>query len=141
LRYLDHKQHNRKQKKKNVHIEGTFCTTLLLLFCSEVVNHSNPPGIYSLHPTQEKGEGEWGPLGYLVLVWTGAMSSCQEECISAGDTGWVMASTGLVMLMTPGLALFYGGLVQEKNLLCDNTICDVWIFPLFCMAFRLFWRI
>jgi Amt family ammonium transporter len=27
-----------------------------------------------------------------------------------------MASTGLVMLMTPGLALFYGGLVQEKNL-------------------------
>ncbi len=37
--------------------------------------------------------------------------------ISAGDTAWVLASTALVMLMTPGLALFYGGMVRKKNVL------------------------
>ncbi len=37
--------------------------------------------------------------------------------ISAGDTAWVMTSAALVMLMTPGLALFYGGLVRRKNVL------------------------
>jgi Amt family ammonium transporter len=29
--------------------------------------------------------------------------------MNAGDTAWVLVSTGLVMLMMPGLALFYGG--------------------------------
>jgi len=37
--------------------------------------------------------------------------------INAGDTAWVLASAALVMLMTPGLALFYGGLVRPKNVL------------------------
>jgi Amt family ammonium transporter len=37
--------------------------------------------------------------------------------ISAGDTAWVLMSAALVMLMTPGLALFYGGLVRRKNVL------------------------
>ncbi len=37
--------------------------------------------------------------------------------ISAGDTAWVLISTALVMLMVPGLALFYGGLVRGKNAL------------------------
>jgi Amt family ammonium transporter len=37
--------------------------------------------------------------------------------VNAGDTAWVLASTALVMLMTPGLALFYGGLVRRKNVL------------------------
>ena len=35
----------------------------------------------------------------------------------AADTAWLLVSTGLVMLMTPGLALFYGGMVQAKNVL------------------------
>ena len=34
--------------------------------------------------------------------------------ISAGDTAWVMISTALVLLMVPGLALFYGGLVRSR---------------------------
>src|SRR5438105_1170271 len=34
-----------------------------------------------------------------------------------GDTAWMLISTGLVMLMVPGLALFYGGLARRKNLL------------------------
>src|SRR2546427_11992569 len=40
--------------------------------------------------------------------------------ISSGDTAWVLASTALVMLMTVGLAFFYGGLVRPKNSL--NTM-------------------
>ncbi len=35
----------------------------------------------------------------------------------AGDTAWMLISTALVMLMTPGLALFYGGMVRRKNVL------------------------
>jgi len=37
--------------------------------------------------------------------------------VSAGDTAWVLISAALVMLMVPGLALFYGGLVRQKNAL------------------------
>jgi Amt family ammonium transporter len=37
--------------------------------------------------------------------------------IDSGDTTWVLASTALVMLMTPGLALFYAGMVRRKNVL------------------------
>jgi Amt family ammonium transporter len=37
--------------------------------------------------------------------------------ISSGDTAWVLTSAALVMFMTPGLALFYGGLVRSKNIL------------------------
>jgi Amt family ammonium transporter len=37
--------------------------------------------------------------------------------INPADTAWVMTSSALVMLMLPGLALFYGGMVQRKNVL------------------------
>jgi Amt family ammonium transporter len=37
--------------------------------------------------------------------------------ISAGDTAWVLASAALVLLMTPGLAFFYGGMVRKKNVI------------------------
>src|SRR5512147_6874 len=37
--------------------------------------------------------------------------------IDAGDTAWILVSTALVMLMTPGLAMFYGGMVRRKNVL------------------------
>ncbi|HWH03660.1 MAG TPA: ammonia channel protein, partial [Gemmatimonadales bacterium] len=40
--------------------------------------------------------------------------------ISAGDTAWVLMSSALVLLMTVGLACFYGGLVRSKNTL--NTM-------------------
>ena len=43
-----------------------------------------------------------------------------EYTLSAGDTGWVLASSALVLLMIPGLALFYGGLVRGKSVL--NTL-------------------
>src|SRR5512137_442885 len=40
--------------------------------------------------------------------------------LSAGDTAWVLMSSALVLLMTVGLAFFYGGLVRPKNSL--NTM-------------------
>jgi Amt family ammonium transporter len=40
-----------------------------------------------------------------------------EVVLSTGDTAWVLASTALVLLMTPGLALFYGGMVRAKSVL------------------------
>jgi Amt family ammonium transporter len=40
-----------------------------------------------------------------------------RKMINTGDTAWVLVSTALVMLMTPGLALFYGGMVRAKSVL------------------------
>ncbi|MBN1188726.1 MAG: ammonium transporter [Dehalococcoidales bacterium] len=37
--------------------------------------------------------------------------------MNAGDTAWMLVSTAMVMLMTPGLAFFYGGMVRRKNAL------------------------
>ncbi|MCL6549146.1 MAG: ammonium transporter [Alicyclobacillus sp.] len=37
--------------------------------------------------------------------------------MSAGDTAWVLASAALVLIMTPGVAFFYGGLVRKKNVI------------------------
>jgi Amt family ammonium transporter len=37
--------------------------------------------------------------------------------VDSGDTSWLLISAALVMLMTPGLALFYGGMVRTKNVL------------------------
>ena len=43
--------------------------------------------------------------------------------IDSGDTAWMIVSTALVMLMTPGLAFFYGGLVRRKNVLSVMMQC------------------
>jgi len=52
----------------------------------------------------------------------------QQPAIDTGDTAWVLMSAALVLLMTPGLAFFYGGLVRRKNMLsvlmqCFMAIC------------------
>ena len=43
--------------------------------------------------------------------------------VDTGDTSWVLISAALVMLMTPGLAFFYGGLVRRKNMLSVLMQC------------------
>lgn len=45
------------------------------------------------------------------------------EPINSGDTAWVIISTGLVLLMSPALAIFYGGLVRRKNILSVLIQC------------------
>src|ERR1700737_4150231 len=37
--------------------------------------------------------------------------------LNSGDTAWMLIASALVLLMTPGLALFYGGMVRRKNVL------------------------
>ena len=58
-----------------------------------------------------------------------------ETKIDTGDTAWLLVSTALVLLMTPGLAFFYGGLVRKKNVIstmlqsfvCMGLITILWI--------------
>src|SRR6185369_17914629 len=48
--------------------------------------------------------------------------------ISGADTAWMLASTALVMIMTPGLASFYGGMVNKKNVIStmlQSIVCMV----------------
>ncbi len=63
--------------------------------------------------------------------------------ISSGDTAWMLISTALVMLMTPGLAIFYGGLVRSKNVLgtmmqsfiCLGIVSIIWVVYGYSLAF------
>ncbi|MBF0467029.1 MAG: ammonium transporter [Nitrospirae bacterium] len=52
------------------------------------------------------------------------------KVVNSGDTAWMLVSTALVMLMTPGLGLFYGGMVRRKNVL--GTIMHSFI--ILCMV-------
>jgi len=52
-----------------------------------------------------------------LLVWTRPALAAEAAVMNAADTAWVLVSAALVMVMLPGLALFYGGMVQHKNVL------------------------
>jgi Amt family ammonium transporter len=45
--------------------------------------------------------------------------------MNSGDTAWVLISSALVLLMTPGLAFFYGGMVRRKNVLSVLMQCFI----------------
>jgi Amt family ammonium transporter len=63
--------------------------------------------------------------------------------IDTGDTVWLLVSTALVWLMTPGLALFYGGMVRRKNLLATMmmsfaiiaTVSVLWVLYGYSLSF------
>ena len=63
--------------------------------------------------------------------------------INAGDTAWVLVCCSLVLLMTPSLALFYGGMVRRKNVLSTLTLSYTfmaligvqWVFYGYSLAF------
>jgi len=63
--------------------------------------------------------------------------------IDSGDTSWMLVSTALVMLMTPGLGLFYGGMVRSKNVLgtmmhsfmCIGIVSVLWVVCGYSLAF------
>src|SRR6266849_4742568 len=57
------------------------------------------------------------------------MPDSAASAINAGDTAWLLTSAALVMLMTPALGFFYGGLVRRKNVL--STLMHSW----FILAF------
>jgi Amt family ammonium transporter len=56
-------------------------------------------------------------VGIFLLLGSGVAFAAEATGINSGDTAWVMISTALVMLMTPGLAFFYCGMVRKKNFL------------------------
>ena len=65
------------------------------------------------------------------------------EQINAGDTAWILVATALVMVMTPALAFFYGGMVRKKNLLSTINLSFItvalislqWILVGYTLAF------
>jgi ammonium transporter, Amt family len=71
-----------------------------------------------------------------------AMSQAPGK-VDTGDTSWVLMSTALVLLMTPGLAFFYGGMVGRKNILailmqCFGILCVIsiqWVLYGYSLAF------
>lgn len=64
------------------------------------------------------------PLVLTLLLGVTSASAQEESSASAGDTAWMLTATALVLFMTlPGLALFYGGLVQKKNVLSVLMHC------------------
>ena len=63
--------------------------------------------------------------------------------MNSGDTAWVLISAALVLFMTPGLALFYGGMVRSKGVLavmmqsfiCIGVVTVLWAVVAFSLAF------
>ncbi len=51
----------------------------------------------------------------IVLLATNAFADNAVSKVDSGDTAWVLVSAALVLFMTPGVGLFYGGLVRRKN--------------------------
>jgi len=66
-----------------------------------------------------------------------AAPTAPEPTIDSGDTAWMLVSSGLVMLMVPGLALFYGGMVRHKNILSTmmHSMIALAIVGVFWIAF------
>jgi ammonium transporter, Amt family len=75
-------------------------------------------------------------------VWD-AVAAAQRVRINPGDTAWVLGAAALVMFMTPGLALFYGGMVRAKNVLgmlmqnffCLGLISVIWAALTYSLTF------
>jgi Amt family ammonium transporter len=84
--------------------------------------------------------------GTVLLFLAGSAAHAQGAAkpeVNTGDTAWVLAATALVMLMTPGLALFYGGMVRRKNALgtlmqsfiCLGLVSVQWAIVGYSLAF------
>ena len=56
-------------------------------------------------------------MSQLALAATQYVPFDSKKSLNSGDTAWVLASAALVLLMTPALAFFYGGMVRAKHVL------------------------
>ncbi len=78
----------------------------------------------------------------MTSVFTG-LSASDGQTIDSGATAWMLTSTALVLLMVPGLAMFYGGLVRTKNVLgtimhsfvAMGIISVIWVVVGYSMSF------
>ena len=82
--------------------------------------------------------------GSLLAALPGVVAAAEGDPVAdSGDTAWLLMSTALVMVMLPGLALFYGGLVRRKNVLSTimhsffglAIVSVVWVLVGFSLAF------
>ncbi|MBI2777808.1 MAG: ammonium transporter [Chloroflexi bacterium] len=81
--------------------------------------------------------------GLLAVAVPAAAFAAEPGQIDTGDTAWLLIATALVMVMLPGLALFYGGLVRRKNVLSTimhsffglAIVSVVWVVVGFSIAF------
>jgi Amt family ammonium transporter len=79
--------------------------------------------IFLRNGKMSKVKGFWMLSALLLILSTGvlaedaAAAAAPAATVDTGDTAWILMSSALVMLMTPGLAFFYGGLVRRKNYL------------------------
>ena len=88
----------------------------------------------------------FGAIGALALAAIPGVAFAAEGDpvpVDSGNTAWLLVSTALVMVMLPGLALFYGGLVRRKNVLSTimhsffglAIVSVVWVLVGFSIAF------
>src|SRR3989344_562789 len=57
-------------------------------------------------------------VGWLATFFAGASAGdAGNSAINSGDTAWMLAATALVMIMTPAVGFFYGGMVSSKNVI------------------------
>ncbi|HYU49757.1 MAG TPA: ammonium transporter [Candidatus Limnocylindria bacterium] len=79
----------------------------------------------------------------ILAIAAGPAAAADGSEINSGDTAWMLVATALVMIMLPGLALFYGGLVRSKNVLSTimhsffglALVSVVWVLVGFSLAF------
>ena len=87
-------------------------------------------------------------IAAMLFLSPAVASAADSVGINAGDTAWVLMAAALVMLMTPGLAFFYGGLVRRKNILsilmqCFMVLCVIsvqWVLIGYSLAFGPDWH-
>jgi Amt family ammonium transporter len=82
-------------------------------------------------------------ISLLAVFMPAVPGAIVSEGINSGDVAWMLAATALVLLMTPGLAYFYGGMIDTKNIISTmlqsfiamGVISVLWIVVGFSLAF------
>lgn len=82
-------------------------------------------------------------LAFTLIAIFATQPAAAQDGIDTGDTAWMLVASALVLLMTPGLAFFYGGLVRRKNVLsilmqcflCMSLMTVLWVIVGFSLAF------
>ena len=84
-------------------------------------------------------------LSFIVIICVYSASNYQEltSTIDSGDTAWMIVASAFVLLMTPGLSFFYGGMVSKKNIISTmlqsfialGVISILWVLVGFSLAF------
>ena len=84
-------------------------------------------------------------LAIIVIICVYSASNYQEltTIIDSGDTAWMIVASAFVLLMTPGLSFFYGGMVSKKNIISTmlqsfialGVISILWVLVGFSLAF------